>query len=167
MVLNQADKKAQLDIVDNLADQTRKQYQKLLALERKEIQNQKEISDTWVKYIYLLLEVTMSHCKEKNILFHNEDQFSQTLLLREKANDLRALCGLQPYSVVYDPLDASAIVSFLANGESAAAKSSVLGVTLDVPLDDVEQVMVALNMKHSKLLKSIPVIWLYYYFTII
>jgi hypothetical protein len=37
----------------------RKQYQKLLALERKEMQHQKEISDTWVKYIYLLLESTL------------------------------------------------------------------------------------------------------------
>ena len=147
-----------MDIVDNLADRARKQYSKLLALERKEMQNQKEISDTWVKYIYLLLEVTMAHCKEKNILFHNEDQFSQTLLLREKANELRALCNLPPYSVIYDPLDAAAIVSFLSAGESTAAKSSVLGATLDVPLADVEQVMVALNMKHSKLLKSIPVL---------
>lgn len=121
------------------------------------MQNQKEISDTWVKYIYLLLEVTMAHCKETNILFHNEDQFSQTLILRQKANELRALCNLAPYEVVYDPLDASAIVSFLSSGESAVAKSSVLGVSLDVPLSDVDQVLATLNAKHSKILKSIPV----------
>jgi len=145
-------------VVDRFADQNRKQYSKLLALERKEIQNQKEISDTWVKYIYLLLEVTLAHCKEKNILFHNEDQFSQTLLLRRKANELRALINLPPYEVVYDPLDASAIVAFLDRGESpVAAQTSVLGVPLDVSLSDVDQVLSALNTKHGKLLKSIPV----------
>ena len=153
----QADRKSQQEILDRFVDQNRKQYSKLLALERKEIQNQKDISDTWVKYIYLLLEVTLAHCKEKNILFHNEDQFSQTLILRQKANELRALCSLPPYEVVYDPLDASAIVAFLARGESAVAQSSVLGVPLDISLADGDQVLSALNAKHGKLLKSIPV----------
>ena len=130
-------------ILDRFEDQNRKQYSKLLALERKEMQSQKEISDTWVKFIYLLLEVTMASCAGKNVLFHNQDQFTQTLLLREKANELRALASLPPYEVVYDPLDASAIISFLTSDESTgvAALTSILGVTLDVPLSDVDQVL--------------------------
>ena len=125
------------------------------------MQNQKDISDTWVKYIYLLLEITMHHCKENNILFHNEDQFSQTLLLRKMANELRSLCSLPSYDVVYDPLDASAIISTLASGESPVVKSSILGATLDIPLSDVDQVLPSLNSKYGKLLKSIPVIIFY------
>ena len=42
--------------LDKYVDATRRQYAKLLNMERRELQNQKEISDTWVKYIYLLLE---------------------------------------------------------------------------------------------------------------
>lgn len=156
MDLAKNDLKTDKMILDTFEDQNRKQYSKLLALERREMQNQKEISDTWVKYIYLLLEVTMAHCNQNNILFHNEDAFSQTLLLRQKANDLRALCKLPAYEVVYDPLDASAIVDYLTNDESISAASSVLGVTIDVPLNDVDQVLATLNAKHNKLLKSIP-----------
>merc|ERR1711998_165738 len=148
--------KSDKTILHRFEDQNRKQYTKLLALERKEMQNQKEISDTWVKYIYLLLEVTMADCVKKNILFHNEDQFSQTLLLRKMANELRALAHLPPYEVVYDPLDASAIISFLTKDESISVASSILGVNIDVPLSDVDQVLAALNSKHGKILKSIP-----------
>ena len=68
-------------MADTLLDVNRVQYSKLLALERKEILNQKEISDSWVKYIFLLLEVTMERCQDKNILFHNLDQFQQVMLL--------------------------------------------------------------------------------------
>ena len=111
----------------------------------------------------------MHHCKENNILFHNEDQFSQTLLLRKMANELRSLCNLPSYDVVYDPLDASAIVSNLASGESSVLKSSILGATFDIPLNDVDQVLPSLNSKYGKLLKSIPVkiIWHFKSFTII
>jgi hypothetical protein len=65
-----------------MQDVNRKQYAKLMSLERKEIVNQKEISETWVKFIYLLIETTLSHCKETDKLFHNLDEYSQTLLLR-------------------------------------------------------------------------------------
>ena len=156
-IRDRLEKKSQEQILDRFVDQNRKQYAKLLALERKEMQNQKDISDTWVKYIYLLLEITMHHCKENNILFHNEDQFSQTLLLRKMANELRSLCNLPSYDVVYDPLDASAIISNLASGESPVLKSSILGATFDIPLSDVGQVLPSLNSKYGKLLKSIPV----------
>ena len=57
------------------------QYSKLLALERKEMLNQKEISDNWVKYIFLLLEETMQHCERNNILFSNLDEFQQVYLV--------------------------------------------------------------------------------------
>merc|ERR1711871_607965 len=102
-------------ILDRFEDQNRKQYSKLIALERKEMQNQKDISDIWVKYIYMLMEVTMAYCKKENILFHNEDTFSQTLLLRKNANELRISCGLPSYEIVYDPVDAVAIVHSLAD----------------------------------------------------
>jgi hypothetical protein len=65
-----------------MKDVNRKQYAKLMSLERKEILNQKEISETWVKFIYLLIETTLSYCKENDKLFHNLDEYSQTLLLR-------------------------------------------------------------------------------------
>ena len=143
-------------ILDRFEDRNRKQYAKLIALERNEMQNQKEISDTWVKYIYLLLEITMAHCRNENILFHNEDTFSQTLLLRKKANELRGLCGLPSYEVVYDPLDACAIVNFLTNEKSIKPQSLVLGVPIDLSLDDVDQILALLNAKHGKVLRIIP-----------
>ena len=58
-------------------DVPRMQYGKLLALERKEMQNQKDISDCWVRFIYLLLETTMRRCAQENILFSNLDEFQQ------------------------------------------------------------------------------------------
>lgn len=49
------EKQAELAVVDRVLEAQQRQYNKLMALERKEMQNQKEISDIWVKYIYLLL----------------------------------------------------------------------------------------------------------------
>lgn len=68
-------------MADTLLDVNRVQYSKLLALERKEMLNQKEISDSWVKYVFLLLEVTMQHCQDKNILFNNLDEFQQVSMV--------------------------------------------------------------------------------------
>lgn len=84
---------------NTMMDVNRKQYAKLLALERKEMLNQKEISDTWVKFIYLLIESTLNSCKESGKLFYNIDEYAQTLLLRDQANMLRAQCNLPPYEV--------------------------------------------------------------------
>ena len=146
------DKRAQDNVIDNMADINRKQYSKLLALERKEMQNQKDISNTWVKYIYLLLEVTLAKCKEKNILFHNEDEFSQTIILRKYANELRAVTGLPPYDVIYDPLDASAIVDFVLSG-----KVDVLGVPVsEVLLSSAEEVLKIMNEMHGSTLRNVP-----------
>ena len=72
--------------------------------------NQKAISDTWIKYVYLVLESTMKRCEQDDILFFNLDQFAQTMLLREVANELRAQQNLPAFDVVYDPLDAEVIV---------------------------------------------------------
>lgn len=140
------DEARRLEVLERLADVNRKQYSKLLAFERKEMQNQKEISDTWVKYIYLLLEVTMKHCNDENILFYNLDEYSQTLLLRQKANDLRKQCNLPPYEVIYDPLDASVIVNRLS--------LEPIGVEygLSSAADDL---VTKLNSKYSKILKSV------------
>ena len=77
----------------------RKQYAKLMTLERKEMINQKEISDTWVKFVFLLLESTLQHCQENEKLFHNMDEYAQTLLLRQQANMLRSQCNLPSYEV--------------------------------------------------------------------
>lgn len=129
-------------------DVNRRQYSKLLALEKKEMQNQKELSDVWVKYVYLLLEVTMSHCKEKSILFHNMDEFQQTLLLRSKANELRKMCNLPDYEIVYDPLDATAIV------EKLSMQSIGIELGLQGPADELVPV---LNSKYGDLLKNVVV----------
>jgi hypothetical protein len=134
-------------MLDRLVDVNRKQYNKLLTLERKEMQNQKDISDTWVKYIYLLLESTMRSCKQKDVLFHNMDQFGQTVLLREIANGLRAQCSLPPFDVVYDPLDASVIVDKMADSE--------LGREINLG-GDIDTIMAALASKYEALMTSLP-----------
>ena len=108
-------KQAQQRMLTLLADVNRKQYSKLLALERKEMANQKVISDTWVKYIYLLIESTLRACESDGVLFNNMDEFAQTMTLRRQANLLRAECGLDEYDVVYDPLDATVIVDKLSS----------------------------------------------------
>ena len=120
------------------------------------MQNQKDISDTWVKYIYVLLEVTMAYCKKENILFHNEGTFSQTLLLRKNANELRKLCGLPSFEVVYDPLDANTIVQFLTGPNSHNSVSTIQGVPVDIVSQEVDQILALLNEKYGKLLKNIP-----------
>lgn len=140
--------RSQQDFLDKYVDATRRQYAKLLNMERKELQTQKEMSDTWVKYIYLLLESTMKHCASAGTLFYNMDEFGQTMLLREQSNSLRKQCNIAPYEVIYDPLDASVIVP--------AMISQPLGVQLglDRPADDLLPV---LEEKYGKLLKSVPV----------
>lgn len=60
------------------------------------------------------VEMTMEHCAEKSILFHNLDEFQQTLILRSQANLLRSKCNLPAYEMIYDPLDATEIVNQLA-----------------------------------------------------
>lgn len=135
----QEDKAAKRLMLDRLVDINRKQYNKLLTLERKEMQNQKDISDTWVKYIYLLLETTMRSCKETDTLFHNMDEFGQTILLRQVANKLRADCGLPTYDVIYDPLDAAAIVT-----------------KLSAETGDIDATMAALTTKYGTLMKNVP-----------
>jgi len=144
--LLQDDEARRKEVLDRLADVNRKQYSKLLAFERKEMQNQKDISDTWVKYIYLLLEVTMKQCNENNILFYNLDQYSQTLLLRQKANDLRKQCNLPPYEIIYDPLDASIIVKRLS--------LEPIGVEFGLS-SSADELVTKLNSKYSKILKSV------------
>jgi len=129
-----------------MQDVNRKQYAKLMSLERKEIVNQKEISETWVKFIYLLIETTLSHCKETDKLFHNLDEYSQTLLLRSQANLLRAQCNLPAYEVIYDPLDASVIVSKLGGG--------ALGQQLGFSRSG-DEIGTELDAKHGQSMKNI------------
>jgi hypothetical protein len=128
-------------MLDRLVDVNRKQYNKLLALERKEMQNQKDISDTWV-------ESTMRSCKQKDVLFHNLDQFGQTVLLRDVANDLRGQCGLPAFDVVYDPLDASVIVGKLSE--------SPLGKELNLGGDSIDTTMAALAAKYDAVMTAVP-----------
>ena len=130
-------------LVDRLVDVNRKQYSKLLALERKEMSNQKAVSDTWIKYVYLVLESTMKRCEQDDTLFFNLDQFAQTMLLREVANELRAEQNLPAYDVVYDPLDAEIIVENY--------KGNV--VDLSAPIDTL---METLTDKYGETLKSVP-----------
>lgn len=136
-------------MLDRLVDVNRKQYNKLLTLERKEMQSQKAISDTWVKYVYLLLETTMLDCKKSDTLFHNLDEFGQTMLLRRVANDLRASCGLPAFDIVYDPLDAAVLVTKLAD--------SPMGRQLGLGEDgNIDTILAALMSKYSETMKSVP-----------
>jgi len=132
-------------LFDKLADIERKQYAKLYSLEKREMATQRQVSDTWVRYVYLLMETTMAQCAETGALFHNLDEFQQSLMLRQKANELRALCNIPPYDVVYDPLDASAIVAQLS-GTPMGLKAG--------GADTVEEVVAALNSKYGKTLRS-------------
>ena len=144
---NDADKEATQRMMDQIVEVNRKQYAKLLSLERKEMQNQKEISDTWVKYIYLLIETTLEHCKETGKLFHNIDEYAQTLLLRQQANELRQQCNLPPYDVIYDPLDASVIVTKLSD--------TPMGLRLGLATRSGDEVGAELTAKHGQTLKSV------------
>lgn len=95
----QAQKDEKELLYNTIIDVNRKQYAKLLTLERKEMLNQKEISDTWIKFVFLLIESTLQYCEENQKLFHNLDEYAQTLLLREQANLLRSQCNLPSYEV--------------------------------------------------------------------
>jgi hypothetical protein len=134
--------------MSNLIDINRKQYAKLLSLEKKELAAQKQISDTWVKYVYLLLEYTLAHCQEKNILFYNLDEFGQTMLLRSTANELRKMVSIPEYEVVYDPMDATTIVEKLATRDIGKKYG------IDQPVDEVIK---TLNTKYASVLKSVSV----------
>ena len=138
------EKRSKQVLLDKLVEANRKQYSKLIALERKELQNQKEISDVWVRYIFMLLESTIEDCNSRGILFHNQDEFAQTMLLRSQANALREKCNLPPYDVVYDPLDASVIVARL-------------GKTFPGMLDSADEMAALLESKHGNTLINVPV----------
>ena len=43
------------------------------------------------------------------------DEFGQTMLLRDQANRLRSMVGIDNFEVIYDPLDASVIVGKMTN----------------------------------------------------
>merc|ERR1712167_506941 len=88
----------------------------------------------------------MDHCKSEGILFHNLDAFGQTMLLREQANALRARCDLQPFQVIYDPLDAGAIVEKLA--------SSDLGKAMGLQ-ESIETLAERLQNKYATLLEEV------------
>lgn len=142
-----AEKRTKDELLDTFIDANRKQMAKLESLERKEMANQKEMSDIWVKYVYLLIESTLEQCVTENILFHNLDEYAQTLLLRKTANQLRSDCNLPDYPVVYDHIDATVIVKQLA--------TSPLGVKLNLTSEDSEKIAKDLYTKHGNMLKSI------------
>jgi len=142
------DLRSQQELLNEYTEGSRRQFSRLLNMERRELQSQKEASDAWVKYIYLLLEATMERCKAEDTLFYNLDEFGQTMLLREEANKLRAQSAIAPYEVIYDPLDAAEIVRKFT--------SLPIGQTLGLskPADELS---VMLESKYGKLLKSVPV----------
>jgi hypothetical protein len=92
----------------------------------------------------MLLEGSIADCKNRGVLFHNQDEFAQTMLLRAQANALRASCGLPPYDVVYDPLDAAVIVGKLGKGFPGMVESS-------------EEMAELLEGKHGNTLMNVPV----------
>jgi hypothetical protein len=135
---------------DHVVELERQQYAKLLSLERRELQDQKQMSDTWVKYIYLLLERTLSHCASENVLFYTLDEVRQTLLLRTVANELRARCHLPSFDAVYDPLDAAEIVRQLSRPDAVSLEQLHL-------TESAEVVGARLQEKYGDLLQSVPV----------
>lgn len=145
--------RSQQEFFEKYVDASRRQYAKLLNLERKELQNQKQISDTWIKYIYLLLQRTTRQCMDDGVSFERLDAVSQTLLLRQEANKLRALCSLPAYDAVYDPLDASAIVAAVFT-QLARTDGEVDGG--EDALRTAESVLLKLNEKYGHLLESVP-----------
>jgi hypothetical protein len=140
--------RSEQEFFEKHVDASRRQYAKLLNMERKEILLQKELSDIWIKYVYLLLESTMRSCASENQLFYNLDLFGQTMLLREKADELRKQCNIPPYEVIYDPLDAEVIVQAMMKDP----------IALEIGLNKPAEVLVkTLEEKYGKLLKSVPV----------
>ena len=144
----QLGKRAMLEVTDDVLEMQRLQYAKLLSLERRELDSEKQLSDTWIKYVYLLLESTLSRCAQEGAQFHSLDEVQQTLLLRAQANELRRQCGLAPFDVVYDPLDAAEVVTQLADSPLG------LEVGLDKPADVVLEM---LNSKYHDTLQSTAV----------
>lgn len=151
------EKEANKRMMDKIDDINRRQYSKLLSLERKEMQNQKMISDTWVKYVYLLLEMTVTDCVKAGKLFHNLDEYQQTLLLREKANELRALVGLSGYEVIYDPLDATVIVDTVMapNSPLKGLPDSMVEPVRILSTNSSDEIGALLETKHGKLLTNV------------
>jgi hypothetical protein len=131
--------------VDEVAELERKQFAKLLALERKQLLHQKHVSDTWVRYLYLLLEHTMAHCTQGKVDFRSLGGPEQARLLRDAANDLRARCGLPSCDVVCEPADAELIVSRLAAQDPATN------------MPPVEALAVKLQDQYGSLLQTVPV----------
>lgn len=124
----QLQEEAALLQTDEAAALERKQYAKLLALEQKELLHQKQVSDTWVRYLHLLLSRTLAHCTQRKVDFLSLDEAHQTSTLRKVANELRAQCGLPAYAAVYDPVDAELIVQRLATQDAGCGVSMVAPV---------------------------------------
>jgi hypothetical protein len=135
---------------DHVVELERQQYAKLLSLERRELQDQKRMSDTWVRYIYLLLERTLAHCASESVPFHTLDEVRQTLILRTVANELRAHCHLPSFDAVYDPLDAAEIVRQLTRPGAASSEQPH-------QTESAEEVGVRLQEKYGDLLQTVPV----------
>jgi hypothetical protein len=131
--------------VDEVAELERKQFAKLLALERKQLLHQKHVSDTWVRYLYLLLEHTNTHCAREQVDFRSLSGPEQSKILQDAANGLRARCGLPSCDVVCEPADAELIVSRLAAQDPAKNMSPV------------EALAVKLQDKYGSLLQTVPV----------
>lgn len=102
-----------------------------------------------MRYIYALLEVTCAHCAQDKVRFQDLSVAQQGLLLRAKANELRARYRLAPYEAIYDPLDASAIVKQLSADPLLSAELHVS--------ESAEEMAQRLHAKYSQLLTSVPV----------
>ena len=125
------------------------QIAKLQALERQEMLFQQEKATNWVKYMYLLLEYTMGRSSYEGVLFYNLDEYAQTIALRRYANELRDECGLPPYDVVYDDLDAQIIVRNIS--------ATQLGKQFQLDVLSTQQIAELLQKNFGKMLKNLPV----------
>lgn len=119
-VIEDLRQKASIGIVDTVASVEEEQYARLLALERNELMRQREVSVTWLKFVYMLLRGAVERCSSNDINFFEQDTTNQTALLLQEANWMRERCGLPTFSMIYDPLDAPEMLAKAKNFASAS-----------------------------------------------
>jgi len=125
-------------VLPSLRDSNRHQYSKLLALETKELRTQQALSETWLKYIYLLLETASRASREEGKELSELDSFAQIRALRSAANLLRSRVGLSQYPVIYDPLDAEAIVKRIEEEDIDHMASDLQLTVIDLVSEQLE-----------------------------
>lgn len=128
----------------------RAQYRKLISLNEQELNHQIVVSLKWMKYLYILLEMTSKLCKENDVLFFNLDLFEKVVMLRSAANEMRINCNLPPGHMIYEESDVDYILQGYKADESYFTKE-------DGSIMDGEEVANMLVDKYGKYVQEIKV----------